>query len=98
MLHFLSSMRLRTFAQQLIPSNAAPRALIVGLTLVLLFSGCWKSRNNNNQQIRMAYQPIVFGLPVFVGNEQKIFEKHNLSVDSKSFTSANDMMNALVAG
>ena len=48
--------------------------------------------------IRMAYQPIVFGMPVFVAQEQKYFEKNNLVVDAKSFTSANDMINALVAG
>ena len=49
-------------------------------------------------KIRMAYQPIVFGMPVFVAQEQKYFEKNNLVVDAKSFTSANDMINALVAG
>lgn len=71
---------------------------MIGLTVLLFLSGCWKSSSQNKQQVRMAYQPIVFGLPVFVGNEQKIFEKHNLTVEAKSFTSANDMMNALVAG
>jgi ABC-type nitrate/sulfonate/bicarbonate transport system substrate-binding protein len=40
----------------------------------------------------------VFGMPVFVAQEQKYFEKNNLVVDAKSFTSANDMINALVAG
>lgn len=45
----------------------------------------------------MAYQPIVFGMPVFVAQGQKFFEKNNLVVDAKSFTSANDMINAVVA-
>ena len=75
--------------------------LCFSLIVLASLTGCWRTNNPNNQgqqQIRMAYQPIVFGLPVFVGNEQKIFEKHNLAVDAKSFTSANDMMNALVAG
>ena len=49
-------------------------------------------------RIRMAYQPIVFGMGVFVGQDQKLFDKNGLSVDAKSFTSANDMINALVAG
>jgi ABC-type nitrate/sulfonate/bicarbonate transport system substrate-binding protein len=49
-------------------------------------------------KISMAYQPIVFGMPVFVAQDQKFFEKNNLIVDAKSFTSANDMINALVAG
>ncbi len=46
----------------------------------------------------MAYQPIVFGMPVFVAQDQKFFQNNNLVVDAKSFTSANDMINALVAG
>lgn len=48
--------------------------------------------------VRVAYQPIVFGMPVFVAEEQKLFEKNKVQVESKSFTSANDMINALVAG
>lgn len=48
-------------------------------------------------KISMAYQPIVFGMPVFVAQGQKFFEKNNLVVDAKSFTSANDMINAVVA-
>ena len=42
------------------------------------------------------YQPIVFGLPVFHGIESRIFEKHGLKVHAQPFTSANDMLNALV--
>lgn len=37
-------------------------------------------------------------MPVFVAEEQKLFERHEVKVESKSFTSANDMINALVAG
>jgi ABC-type nitrate/sulfonate/bicarbonate transport system substrate-binding protein len=85
------------------PSSLQPSRLLIGLTIglsliLLVSSGCWKGSNKDNGEIRMAYQPIVFGLPVFVGNEQAIFQRHNLSVEAKSFTSANDMMNALVAG
>jgi ABC-type nitrate/sulfonate/bicarbonate transport system substrate-binding protein len=46
----------------------------------------------------MAYQPIVFGLPVFYGLEHKVFEKNKIQVDATPFTSANDMLNALIAG
>lgn len=49
-------------------------------------------------KIGMAYQPIVFGMTVFVGQDQKLFEKNGVTVDAKGFTSANDMINALVAG
>jgi ABC-type nitrate/sulfonate/bicarbonate transport system substrate-binding protein len=89
-------MRKETFTQRPIASRLR-YILLLALPILLLLSSCGKSGNQSTQQVRMAYQPIVFGLPVFVGNEQKIFEKHNLAVEAKSFTSANDMMNALVA-
>src|SRR4028118_1727051 len=97
---FLEDMRSQTITQRPFTSYALRSRclLLLALPVILLLSSCWTSSAPSTQQIRMAYQPIVFGLPVFVGNEQKIFEKHNLSVDAKSFTSANDMMNALVAG
>lgn len=75
--------------------------LLVG---VLAFAGCKKSADDTQKnnlpatsaktevgKIRMAYQPIVFGMPVFVAQDQKFFEKNNLAVEAKSFTSANDI-------
>jgi ABC-type nitrate/sulfonate/bicarbonate transport system substrate-binding protein len=74
-------------------------ALTALFCLALVLQGCGNNQNQPQQlQVRMAYQPIVFGMPVFVGQEQKIFQNHGLTVDAKSFTSANDMLNALVAG
>jgi len=48
--------------------------------------------------VKIAYQPIVFGVPLFVAEQEGLFKKHGVVADSKSFTSANDMINALVAG
>ncbi len=50
------------------------------------------------QTVRMGYQPIVFGLPVFHGLEKNIFSANGLKVEATPFTSANDMLNALVSG
>src|ERR1044072_2496325 len=72
--------------------------LLLLIPATFLLPGCQKPGTTDRQKVRMAYQPIVFGLPVFVGKEQKIFEKHGVEVEDKSFTSANDMLNALVAG
>ncbi|MGD9588741.1 MAG: ABC transporter substrate-binding protein [Pyrinomonadaceae bacterium] len=72
-------------------------SLIALVGSVLLLQSCDKPVNQSEVKVRMAYQPIVFGLPVFVGEQQKIFQNHGLTVESKSFTSANDMLNALVA-
>lgn len=72
--------------------------LVLLISATTMIVGCRRTETSGQQTVRMAYQPIVFGLPVFVGKEQKIFEKHGLTVEDKSFTSANDMMNALVAG
>lgn len=80
---------------------ASPAAYLLLLLIpaaVLILPGCQTTGPADRQRVRMAYQPIVFGLPVFVGKEQKIFEKHGVDVEDKSFTSANDMLNALVAG
>jgi ABC-type nitrate/sulfonate/bicarbonate transport system substrate-binding protein len=81
------------------------------LSGVLVFAGCNKSAEDGQKnnaggtsgetekgKITMAYQPIVFGMPVFVAQDQKFFDKNGLVVEAKSFTSANDMINALVAG
>lgn len=74
-------------------------AITAVFCLGFILQGCEKNQNQPQQlQVRMAYQPIVFGMPVFVGQERKIFQNHGLTVDAKSFTSANDMLNALVAG
>lgn len=74
-------------------------AMVLASLLIVSLAGCKSSSPGSAaEQVRMAYQPIVFGLPVFVGMEERIFEKNGLKVDPKPFTSANDMLNALLAG
>jgi NitT/TauT family transport system substrate-binding protein len=71
--------------------------LLLLVTTLLALTGC-KDKPSTSETVRMAYQPIVFGMPVFVGQEQKLFQKNAVNVEAQSFTSANDMINALVAG
>lgn len=94
------AMRHANTTQQRRSKLASPAAYLLLLLIpaMLLLTGCQTTGPADRQKVRMAYQPIVFGLPVFVGKEQKIFEKHGVDVEDKSFTSANDMLNALVAG
>ncbi|MGD0816708.1 MAG: ABC transporter substrate-binding protein [Verrucomicrobiota bacterium] len=72
----------------------------IGLALVsatLLLTSCSKAPQETTT-VRMASQPLIFGLPLYVAQDQGIFAKNDVNVDAKSFTSANDMINALVAG
>lgn len=49
-------------------------------------------------RIRVAYAPVVLNLPAYHAQESGIFAAKTLKVDFKVFGSANDMINAVVAG
>ena len=49
------------------------------------------------EEIRVAYAPVVLNAPLFLAQDRGIFQANNLKVDAKVFTSANDMINAIVA-
>ena len=70
--------------------------LIVGLVGTLTYLN--QPVETGTTTVDIAYQPIVFGMPVFVGIEEGIFESENVEVEPHVFTSANDMISALVAG
>ncbi len=48
--------------------------------------------------MRVAYLQIIPSLPVFVAQEQRLFEKDNLRVKTIALGSSNDLVNAMVAG
>lgn len=80
--------------------NALRNIYFLGLALIsatLLPTSCSKPPQETTT-LRVASQPLVFGLPLYVAQDQGFFEKNGVTVDAKSFTSANDMINALVAG
>jgi ABC-type nitrate/sulfonate/bicarbonate transport system substrate-binding protein len=45
----------------------------------------------------MAYPPIIASLPVFIAEEQHLFDKENLKLETLSLSSSNDLVTALVA-
>ena len=76
------------------------RLLPVGIALFLAAAvvGLWRSSHRAPGEVRIAYLPIIPSLPVFVVQEQHLFEKENLKVAMLSLNSNNDLVNALVAG
>jgi NitT/TauT family transport system substrate-binding protein len=48
--------------------------------------------------VRIAYAPILASLPLFVAQEQNLFPREKIRVRPLSFSSSNDMVNALIAG
>ncbi|AOS46141.1 Putative aliphatic sulfonates-binding protein precursor [Lacunisphaera limnophila] len=47
--------------------------------------------------IKVAYAPVVLNVPLFLGQTQGLFKSNGIEVEAKLFTSANEMINALVA-
>ena len=49
-------------------------------------------------RFRIAYPPILASLPVFVAQDQQMFQQYRLQAEVVSFSSSNDMVSGLVAG
>ncbi len=49
-------------------------------------------------RVRIAYPPIMGSLPVFVAQDQQMFQRRHLQPETHSFSSSNDMVSALIAG
>src|SRR5437667_5395566 len=76
------------------------RLLATGATVVLFagLMGSCKSAYKNAREVRIAYLQIIPSLPVFVAQEQQLFDKENLRLKSIVLGSSNDLVNAMVAG
>lgn len=77
--------------------------LILGIVLLAAI-GIWfwfgKQGLQSGQpaKVRVAYAPVVLNLPSYIAQDRGLFAKAGLNVEYTSFSSANDMINALVAG
>ena len=76
------------------------RLLATGATVVLFAAlmGSCKSTSKNAREVRVAYLQIIPSLPVFVAQEQQLFDKENLRLKFIVLGSSNDLVNAMVAG
>jgi ABC-type nitrate/sulfonate/bicarbonate transport system substrate-binding protein len=54
--------------------------------------------STRNGRVRVAYLPVMASLPVFIAEDQHLFAKQGLRPQSISFSTSNDMVNALVSG
>jgi NitT/TauT family transport system substrate-binding protein len=71
---------------------AAAFCLAILLVAVLSF------RARKPGRVRIAYPPILASLPVFVAQDQQMFQHQRLQAEVVSFSSSNDMVSGLVAG
>lgn len=72
-----------------------------------VFSGCGRSDSGNQapatqksvvpEKIRLAYAPVVLNMPLYLGQGRGVFQSNGIAIDAKVFTSANEMINAVIA-
>ena len=81
-----------------------PRFILVQLSLILLIAGCDKQPDTaknpaTNEMLRVAYLPIIPDLPLFVAQEQGLFQKHGLTPELKKIAgSGNQVIETLSRG
>lgn len=78
---------------QLIVSIAILAIVAISLAVVL-------NRDNSDHQvakIRVAYAPVVLNLPAYLAQDKEWFKEAGIEAEFTVFTSANDMINAVVA-
>ena len=69
------------------------------LSLIVIFAVAISSCTRREaSSVRMAYPPIVASLPLFVAEDQQLFNSQGITLEKRSFANSNDMVNAIVAG
>lgn len=77
------------------------RLVSIGAAAALLLApvgGCRKSAREDLGEVRVAYLQIIPSLPVFIAQEQHLFDKQGLQLKAVVLSSSNDVVNSLVAG
>lgn len=81
--------------------------LLVAITFML--AGCGRSTSESQpstpvaektlvpEKIRVAYAPVVLNIPLYLGQSKGVFQSNGVTIDAKLFTSANEMINAVIA-
>ena len=73
-------------------------AIGAAVILFLALIGFWRSTHKDAGEVRVAYLQIIPTLPVFIAQEQRLFDKENLRLKAIALGSSNDLVNAMVAG
>ncbi|MGI9103660.1 MAG: ABC transporter substrate-binding protein [Terriglobales bacterium] len=68
------------------------------LLLVMVGFGVLLGSRRSPRHVRLAYAPIMGSLPVFIAQDQGLFQKEGVQPETVPFSSSNDMVSALVAG
>ncbi len=76
-------------------SRLLPIAAVILCTTLM---GSCKSTHKDAGEVRVAYLQIIPSLPVFVAQEQQLFNKENLQLTAVVLGSSNDLVNAMLAG
>lgn len=66
--------------------------------LFLLFTFFSITAYSDENEVRIGYLPIISSLPIYIAQENKLFEKAGIKVTYKILQSSNDIVNALIAG
>ncbi len=74
------------------------RRLLLGVLLLLAVVVAVRLWPHRAERVRVAYPPMIASLPVYVAEDQQLWSKARVQAETVSFTSSNDMVNALVAG
>jgi len=77
--------------------------LVMVTAFAILPTGCEKkpvsvATSAAPTTVRVAYAPVVINLQTFIAQDRNLYKDHGLVGDAKAFTSANDMISALVTG
>lgn len=72
--------------------------IVAALCLVILLVAVLRYTGRRKGRVRIAYAPILASLPVFVAQDQQMFQQQRLQAEVVSFSSSNDMVSGLVAG
>jgi ABC-type nitrate/sulfonate/bicarbonate transport system substrate-binding protein len=72
--------------------------IVAALCLVIVVVAVVRLTSRKPGRVRIAYPPMLASLPVFVAQDQQMFQRHHMQAEVVPFSSSNDMVSGLVAG
>jgi NitT/TauT family transport system substrate-binding protein len=71
---------------------------VLAAIAVLALAGLWLFPRRAQSEVRIGSLPIIASLPIYVAQERQLFASEKVSARTITFSSSNDMVNALLAG